>query len=177
LTAATRKQSAVLIPVFRDTDGELRLVLVVRGTGGVHGGKLGLPCGEAEVGDRSPLETALREAAEEIGLTRGEIDVLAGLEPVDTRTTNFRVHPYLARVSPRARLRTALGEISGVLTPSVRALADRAARGEQQFSFPILSEPRIVECVPLEGGYILWGLTLRLLDLVLPRLLAGEWTV
>jgi 8-oxo-dGTP pyrophosphatase MutT (NUDIX family) len=134
LTAATRKQSAVLIPVFRDTDGELRLVLVVRGPGGVHGGKLG-PCGEAEVGDRSPLETALREAAEEIGLTRGEIDVLAGLEPVNTRTTNFRVHPYLARVSPRARLRTALGEISGELTPSLRALADRAARGKQQFSW------------------------------------------
>jgi hypothetical protein len=31
--------------------------------------------------------------------------------------------------------------------------------------------------VPVEGGYVLWGLTLRLLDLILPRLLAGEWSI
>lgn len=174
---ATREESAVLVPVFRDADGELRLVLVVRGEEGVHGGQLGLPGGRAEVADRSPLDTAMREAEEDIGLSRGEVDVLAALDPVDTLTTNLRVHPFVARVSPRRRWRPALGEISGVLTPRVRALADPAARGEQEVSFATWSEPRMVDCVPVEGGYVLWGLTLRLLDLILPRLLAGEWSI
>jgi 8-oxo-dGTP pyrophosphatase MutT (NUDIX family) len=172
-----RKEAAVLVPVFRDGSGELRVVLVVRGDQGVHGGQLGLPGGQSEPDDASPLETALREAEEEIGLSRGEVEVLASLGPVDTRTTHFRVHPFLARIRPPNRWRVAAGEITGVVVPLVRALGDPAARREQALSSPAWPEERLVECVPVEGGHLLWGLTLRLLDPVLPRLLAGEWAI
>jgi 8-oxo-dGTP pyrophosphatase MutT (NUDIX family) len=171
-----RKESAVLVPVFRDGAGELRLVLVVRGSLGVHGGQLGLPGGRSEPADASPLATALRETEEELGLPPSDVDLLATLAPIDTRTTGFRVHPYLARVRPR-QWRLAAGEISGVVTPPVRALADPTQRRRRKLSFPTWSEDRLVECVPVEGGHFLWGLTLRLLDPVLPRLLAGEWAV
>jgi 8-oxo-dGTP pyrophosphatase MutT (NUDIX family) len=165
------------VPVFRDEEDELRLVLVVRGALGVHGGQLGLPGGKREPGDMSMLETALRETEEEIGLARSEIEIIAELPAVNTRTTKFCVYPYLALIRPPERWRLAAGEISGVVTPPVRALADPTARHEQVLSFPSWPQSQRVECVTIENGYLLWGLTLRLLDSVVPRLLAGEWTV
>jgi 8-oxo-dGTP pyrophosphatase MutT (NUDIX family) len=168
--------SAVLVPLFRDAQEELRLVLVARGPAGVHGGQVSLPGGKKEPADASLLETALRETEEEIGLGRSQVEVLAELAPVDARTTGFRVHPFLARVRAPERWSLAAGEITRVLTPPVRTLADPAARSEAVLSFPSWPEPQRVECIPLDG-HVLWGLTLRLLDAVLPRLLAGEWIV
>ncbi|HET8607997.1 MAG TPA: CoA pyrophosphatase [Gaiellaceae bacterium] len=152
--------SAVLVPVYRDEAGELRVVLVVRGAHGVHGGQLGFPGGKAEPGDASLLETALRETEEEVGLARVEIRVLAELEPLDTRATGFRVTAFVARVPADVLWRPRAGEIDGIVTPRV---ADVAGRLD-------------ADSVPVEG-HRLWGLTLRLLDLVVPRLSAGEWQV
>jgi 8-oxo-dGTP pyrophosphatase MutT (NUDIX family) len=169
--------AAVLVPLFRDVGGELRLVLVIRGPGGIHGDQVGLPGGKWEPGDASLLETALREAEEEIGLARDEVEVLAQLEPLDTRVSGFRVHPYLALVATERAWRPRSDEIAGVVTPLVRALADPAARREELLSSPRWPESRRVAGVPLESGHLLWGLTLRLLDPLLPRVLAGEWPV
>jgi 8-oxo-dGTP pyrophosphatase MutT (NUDIX family) len=47
-------QAAVVIPVYREQAGDLRLVLVVRGERGVHGGQLALPGGKREPGDATP---------------------------------------------------------------------------------------------------------------------------
>jgi 8-oxo-dGTP pyrophosphatase MutT (NUDIX family) len=173
----SRKPSAVLVPVFRDGEAELRLVLVVRGSHGMHGGQLGLPGGAAEAHDRSLLDTALRETEEEIGLRRRDVEILAALDHIDSRTTGFRVHPFLARVPPQPAWQVASGEITGVVTPAVRTLTDPARRRAQRMSFPTWPEDRIVACVEVTGGHLLWGLTLRILDPVLPRLLAGEWAI
>jgi len=170
------RASAVLVPVYRDDHGDLRVVLVVRGTEGIHGGQLALPGGKPEPTDRGLRDTALRETEEEIGLSAGDIEVIAELDPVDTRTTGWRVHPFLARVPATARWRPMPGEITAVVTPLARALADPTRRRTEMLSFPTWPQPRPAECVDVDG-HLLWGLTLRLLDTVLPRLLAGEWTV
>jgi 8-oxo-dGTP pyrophosphatase MutT (NUDIX family) len=167
----------VLVPVFRDAVDELRLVMVVRGEWGIHGGQLALPGGKPEPEDASLLDTALREAEEEVGLQRSRVEVLTALEPIDARTTGIRVYPYLARVRPPERWRLASGEICAVVTPSVRALADPSTRHERLLSFPGWPEARRVPCIELEEGHLLWGLTLRMLEPLLPRLLAGEFGV
>lgn len=168
--------AAVLVPVFRDEEG-LRVVLVARGDLGIHGGQVGLPGGKPEPGDATLLDTALRETEEEIGLPRRAIEVLSELEPMETRSTGFRVHPFLARVEVPDRWRLAAGEITAVLTPLATSLADPAAREETVLSFPARPGPQRVPGVSLDGGHTLWGLTLRVLDAVLPRLLAGEWAL
>lgn len=176
--ASGRTRSAVLVPLFRDDEDELRVLLVRRGMRGMHAGQIGFPGGKHEEGDESPLQTALRETEEEVGIGREQIEVLAGLEPMDTLTTGFRVHPFLARIVPPRRLRLAEGEIAGVLTPAVQALCDPAARAEREFSFPTWPAAVRVPCVLLDGEQtVLWGLTLRVLDVLLPRVLAGEWVV
>jgi 8-oxo-dGTP pyrophosphatase MutT (NUDIX family) len=162
------------VPVYRDDESVLRVVLVVRGDRGLHAGQLGLPGGKPEPRDANLLETALRETEEEIGLPRGDVEVLAELEPVDLVVTRYRVHPFLGRIPPSPAWRLQAGEIVGVLTPSVRELGDPLARRQLPFRSSALPEGRLVEGISVEG-HVLWGLTLRLLDLVVPRLLADEW--
>jgi 8-oxo-dGTP pyrophosphatase MutT (NUDIX family) len=167
--------AAVLIPVYRDDYGDLRVVLVVRGRHGVHGGQLGFPGGKVDAGDTSMLETALREANEEVGLDRGAVDVLAELEPVDART-GFRVHPFIGRVPPDVEWSPRAGEIEGVVTARVADVADPALRQTGRFVSHFLKTEIVAEFVPVEG-HKLWGLTLFMLSPLAPRLLAGEWSV
>ena len=160
--SAGLRTAAVLVPVFRDADGELRIVLVVRADdGGQHGGQLGLPGGKPEPSDADLLDTALREAEE---------------EPLATQATGWLVHPFLGRVSPDTRWRLQETEIVGILTPAARVLADPASRSTLPFSSLRFPEPLLVDGIDIEG-HVLWGMTLRLLDDLLPRLLAGAWDV
>lgn len=171
------RTAAVLLPVFRDIEEELRIVLVVRADdGGQHGGQLGLPGGKPEIGDADLLATALREAEEEVGLPRASVEVVATLEPLATQATGWLVHPFLGRVPADTRWRLQTTEIVGILTPAARTLADPASRSTLPFSSLRFPEPLVVDGIDVEG-HVLWGMTLRLLDTALPRLLAGEWDV
>ncbi len=167
----------MLVPVYRDTRGELRIVLVARADdGGQHGGQLGLPGGKPEAGDADLQATALREAEEEVGLDPETVEVIEALPPFETRRTNWRVHPFLARVPAGTTWCLQEAEIVGILTPPARALADPEARATLPFTSIRFSEPLYVDGIDVDG-HVLWGMTLRLLDDVLPRLLAGEWQV
>ncbi len=175
--SATLRTAAVLVPVYRDGDGELRVVLVARADdGGLHGGQLGLPGGKPEPGDADLLATALREAEEEVGLRPASVEVVAELAPLDTQATGWRVYPFLGRIPADTSWRLQQDEIVGVLTPAARALADPAARAMLPFTSQRFPEPLLVDGIDVEG-HVLWGMTLRLLDDVLPRLLTGEWEV
>lgn len=168
--------AAVLVPVFRDKAGELRLLLVVRADHGVHGGQIGLPGGKSEAGDADLLATALREAHEEVGLSPDAVEVLAALDPLDTHATGFRVYAFVCRVPADTAWQPLPDEIAGVLTPCVGALGDPNARRTLPFASSRYPEPLLVEGVDVEG-HVLWGLTLRLLDDIVPRLLGGDWDV
>lgn len=171
------REAAVLVPVYRDADGELRIVLVVRADdGGLHGGQLGLPGGKPEPGDADLRATALREAEEEVGLAREAVEVVAELSPLETQRTGWRVHPFLARIASDTTWRLQEAEIVGILTPAARALADPEGRERLPFTSIRFPEPFYVDGIDVEG-HVLWGMTLRLLDELLPRLLADEWDV
>ncbi len=170
------ENAAVLAPVFRDAGGVLRILLLVRTDRGVHGGQLGLPGGRPEPGDRDFLATALRETQEEVGLSAEEVEVLAALEPLETMATGFRVHPFLGRIPGDSVFQPQPEEVAGLLTPSVESLGAVTARQQLRFTSNHFREPLDVEGIAIEG-HVLWGMTLRLLDDLVPRLLAGEWPV
>ena len=69
----------MLAPVFRDREGELRIVLIVRTDRGHHGGQLAFPGGRVDADDESLVATALREAEEEIGLDPSVVEIVAEL--------------------------------------------------------------------------------------------------
>jgi 8-oxo-dGTP pyrophosphatase MutT (NUDIX family) len=162
--------------VFRDTRGVLRILLLLRTDQGVHGGQLGLPGGRPEPGDRDLLATALREAEEEVGLAPARVEVLAGFEPLETMATGFRVHSFLGRVPADVAWRPQPDEVARLLTPAVEVIGDPDRRQRLPFTSNHFRKPLEVEGIDIEG-HVLWGLTLRLLDDFVPRLLAGEWRV
>jgi 8-oxo-dGTP pyrophosphatase MutT (NUDIX family) len=173
------RQAAVLIPFYRDADGQLRVVLIRRASRGRHGGQIALPGGNREPSDTSMRATAVREACEELGLDAAQIEVLAALPAQQTATSGYLVWPFVARlhgVSPAYGWRPQPSEVDAVLDVPVAELASADAAGTEEMSFPAWPTPRIVPVRYLRG-HLLWGLTLRILDPVLPRALAGEWSL
>ena len=166
----------MLAPVFRDADGVLRILLLLRTDHGVHGGQLGLPGGRPEPGDRDFLATALREAEEEVGLRSEQVEILAALDPLETTATGWRVYPFLGLVPADVEWRIQPDEVVKLLTPAVEMLGDPSSRSRLPFTSAHFQEPLEVEGIDVEG-HVLWGMTLRLLDDLVPRLLAGEWPV
>lgn len=166
--------SAVLVPVFRDVEGLLRVLLVVRREFGIHGGQVALPGGRHDERDADLLATALREAEEEVGIDRRRTQVLERLPEVDT-TTGYLITPFLARLAgPADPWRVQEREISEVLATPVADLVREDLCGEETWDLP--RGRRHVRFVRL-GPHKLWGATLRILEPLVPRLLRGEWDI
>ncbi len=176
VAADGKTEAAVLVPVFRSPADEPTLVLVRRREGGDHGGQIAFPGGKRETGDGSMLAAALRETEEEIGVSSASVEVLADLPEVETRTTGYRVFPFLARVAPPPRWRPAAREIAEVLEVRIEDLARPGSRERAIETFPTWPEPREVPFYKI-GRHRLWGLTYRILEPLLPRLAAGEWRI
>ncbi|KAF6155973.1 hypothetical protein GIB67_039304 [Kingdonia uniflora] len=76
------KRAAVLICLFEDVSGDLRVILTKRSSSlKTHSGEVSLPGGKAEEGDVNDVDTATREAKEEIGLDPLLVNAVTVLEP------------------------------------------------------------------------------------------------
>jgi 8-oxo-dGTP pyrophosphatase MutT (NUDIX family) len=168
--------AAVVIPVYRSQDGELHIVMVLRNPGGVHGGQIAFPGGKHDPTDETMLDTALREVREELGLSVTKQDVLAELPMEQTRTTGYRVFPYLARISIPGRWQIAEREIAEVVDVKVRDLARPESQDRMIGRFPTWKKSEAVSFYKV-GEHRLWGLSYRILQPVIPRLVAGEWDI
>ena len=93
------KNAAVLVPVVA-REPEATVLLTLRTAHlSAHSGQIAFPGGKIEEGDATPIETALREAEEEIGLSRYLVTSLSLLDLHNTGT-GFRIIPVLALVDP-----------------------------------------------------------------------------
>ena len=102
--------------------------------------------------------------------------MLGELEPVRSGPTNLEVHAFLGRIPSGLNWDINAAEVVDVITPAVAELWDPAVRRELLFTNARWPEGLLVDGIPV-GDRVLWGMTLRLLDDLVPRLLAGEWEV
>lgn len=104
--------AAVLIPLVMRS--ELMLLLTQRSDAlSTHAGQIAFPGGRVDADDMGAADTALREATEEIGLPRGDVEVL-GIMPTYTTGTAFVITPVVALVRPGARLIPNPGEVADI---------------------------------------------------------------
>jgi len=96
------KPAAVLVPVVERADPMVLLTLRTPDLKS-HSGQIAFPGGKIDPADASPLDAALREAEEEIGLDRRFIDPIGYLDLYLT-FSGFRILPTVARVDPDYRL-------------------------------------------------------------------------
>jgi 8-oxo-dGTP pyrophosphatase MutT (NUDIX family) len=167
--AAAARPAAVLILLFPDEDGEARLVLTERvDRGGHHSGEVSFPGGRAEPDDEDLVATALREAAEEVGLDAEQagVRVLGQLPGQWIPVSNFAVTPVVAVAARRPRLVAQPTEVATILEPLVDAFLPG---GELQWiERDIRGWDLRYAAYPIDG-HAVWGMT----AMVLGRL--GAW--
>jgi len=165
--------AAILILVYRSQDGELHIVMILRNPGG---GQIAFPGGKHDPEDETMLDTALREVREELGLIVPKEDILAELPMEQTRTTGYRVFPYLARIALPTQWQIAEREIAEIVDVKLNDLTRRGAHDKMIDRFPTWQKAERVSYYQV-GAHRLWGLSYRILHPVIPRLVAGEWDV
>ena len=168
--------AAVLIPVYRSSDGELHIVMILRNPGGVHGGQIAFPGGKHDPEDETMLDTALREVREELGLAVAKEDVLAELPMEQTRTTGYRVFPFVARITVPKKWQIAEREIAAIVDVKLSDLIRSGAKDKMIDRFPTWQKAEQVSYYQI-GDHRLWGLSYRILHTIIPRLEAAEWEV
>lgn len=169
--AATRRRvlgwidAAVLVPVYDDPDRGLVLVLTERqGDMRRHAGEIAFPGGRRDPGE-GLVDTALREAHEEIGLHPQRVRLAGALAPVGTIGTGYRVYPFVGVLEEPPTWRPEQGEVARVLEMSVADL--RAARSWA----PLLNKGVPFPTVSYHvDGHLVWGATARLVRQLLRRL-------
>jgi 8-oxo-dGTP pyrophosphatase MutT (NUDIX family) len=116
------RRAAVLVPVLAEPGG-LRIVYTVRKDHlQDHAGQISFPGGSMEPSDGSLLETALREAEEEIDLSRDLVEVVGELEEMYIPPSNFRVSPFVGLLPPGAEMVLAPDEVEEIFTVSLKEL-------------------------------------------------------
>lgn len=124
--ASTGKpMAAVLAAIFKDDDGDLRIVMIKRPeTMPTHAGHIAFPGGRPDPEDDGPVATALREANEEVGIRADQVEVLGFLPSIDTVETPMLVVPVVARLHPPVQLIPSEREVDRIHTPRLADLAD-----------------------------------------------------
>ncbi|HKW39169.1 MAG TPA: CoA pyrophosphatase [Burkholderiales bacterium] len=163
------RPAAVLVPVVKRDPG--LTVLFTRRTAHLHdhAGQISFPGGRTEPGDAGAAETAMREAAEEIGLPAPQVEVLGEL-PKYVTVTGYRVTPVVGLVTPPLELKLDDFEVAEVFEVPLAFLLDPANHQQNYVQFE--DRERYYYAIPYRQFYI-WGATAGML-MNLHAFLAGE---
>ncbi len=159
------RPAAVLIPVV---DHPQPTVLLTQRSAHLndHAGQISFPGGKIDAIDASPLDAALREAEEEIGLSREFIDPIGYLDLYATGF-GFRILPTVARVKPGFKLRINQAEVDDAFEVPLAFLMDPA--NHQVHSKEFRGMERSYYAMPFAEHYI-WGATAGILRVLYERI-------
>lgn len=158
LPAGGFARAAALVPLH-SKDGEPHLLLTRRPKHlARHPGQLSVPGGRIDPGEE-PLAAALREAEEEVGLARGDADVLGRLSETLVLQTAFRLTPWVASVPYPYPYVAAPGEVDEILHVPLAALERPGVhRVERREAYGMNLDVHYFTL----GEDVLWGATARI---------------
>lgn len=173
------RRSAVLVALFEE-DGETQLVLTRRSFSmREHRGEIALPGGGSDL-DETPVDTALREAREEVGIDESLVRVVGWLSPLVTLALGSAIWPVVGFLAERPTMVIDPAEVDRAFTVSLAELLQEGTFLEERWRreparpgadadgyFPIYFYR-----VP---GDMIWGATARVLTEFLCVVTGVEW--
>jgi 8-oxo-dGTP pyrophosphatase MutT (NUDIX family) len=163
------RPAAVLIPMLR-TDSYWHILFTRRNADlPEHSGQVAFPGGRADPGDKTPEETALREAHEEIGLKPEDVRILGRLHDYIT-ITNYHVTPIVGVIPWPYPLSPAVNEVSRIFTIPLSWLCDPSHYELRLRELPEPHEPVSVVYYNPYDGEVLWGASARFTQALLRAL-------
>ncbi|MFC5462509.1 CoA pyrophosphatase [Massilia niabensis] len=155
------RRAAVLIPLVERPEGVTVLLTLRTDHLTSHAGQISFPGGRTEELDSSPIETALRESEEEIGLHRRHVSIL-GVLPDYVTGSAYRVAPVVALVKPPFELTADPNEVAEIFEVPLAFLMDGMHHQRLSFDLPEGAGRRNVYAMPYERFFI-WGATAGML--------------
>ena len=156
------RDAAVLVPLYEDAG--LHAVFTRRRADlRRHAGEISFPGGRRDPGE-ALVDTALREAHEEVGLPPGAVDVLGCLPPTPTFVTNYAIYPFVGLIEPGFAWVLQEAEVDRVLELPLESVRRGYARRRLvRRGMPFRTDTYEVD------GNLIWGATARIVADLLER--------
>jgi 8-oxo-dGTP pyrophosphatase MutT (NUDIX family) len=159
--------SAVLVPIL-EREGDAHVLLTRRSSRlSLDPGNISFPGGHLEPGEH-PLDAALREAEEEIGLAPADVEIVGSLDLVERLRDHQRVASVVGLVRGNPELSASESEVEAILEVPLSALLAEGSAWEEHWG----ETRRAVRFFTHEtalGDDLVWGLTARILWDLLER--------
>lgn len=154
-----RQDAAVLVPIINRPEGPTVLMTVRSSDMPSHAGQISFPGGKAHPEDRDRIETALREASEEVNIPPDAVKVVGTLG-VHEGGLGFSVTPVVGVVDPSAPFSACPREVAEIFETPLSWLADLSNhrledREHDGVKYRMFAAPF--------GQYHIWGLTAGIL--------------
>jgi len=158
IDAPQYRRACVLVPLIRDADSWSLLFSRRSPNLAAHSGQIAFPGGAAEDGE--PLEAAaIREAEEEVGISRDAVELIGRLDDVITNS-GFLVAPFVGILKTRIEYVLQEIEVTEVFEVPLESLLDASQPEVRYVSFRDRQYPAYFY---RHEHYEIWGLTGRML--------------
>ena len=164
MEAHGRTEAAVLVPLFGWPERPGLVFTERRHDLRRHPGEISFPGGRRDDPAETLLETALREAHEEIGLDPAAVEIVGALPPIGTFVTSFKVHPFVGLIEPEISFVPSPVEVETVLAFTLEQL-----RGGHEMKRLVRRGVPIRTPTYTVDGHLIWGATARILEELLQR--------
>lgn len=156
------KHAGVLVPIFRQRGDYM--ILFTKRTHKLehHKGQISFPGGSVDDEDNSVMETVLREAREEIGLLKEDVELLGRIDDTMTVVSDFIVHPFVGLIPYPYDFTINTDEVARLIKVPLKAFHPENSGKGASFEF----EDKTYRTPTYEyDGDVIWGATARIMEI------------
>ena len=160
--SSTPKKCGVLVLIY-PKNNKIFTVFIKRQTyDGVHSGQIAFPGGKYEKTDNTLVNTAIREANEEIGINPDDINIIGNLTELYIPPSNFNVLPILAYMDKPPVFNIDKNEVDSIIEISIDELVDEKIVSNKE----VYTSEKTMINVPcyLYKRNIIWGATAMIIS-------------